>query len=466
MPKSLTLFNDPIHGVMVFEEADENEEKELREILRGLCDHEYFQRLRRIKQLGCSDLVFPGAVHTRFNHSLGVCYLAAKIANKIGLEFDEKKKVMIAALLHDVGHGPFSHAFERLFEKNKITHDDQWITAFLNNYAQPPLVNKKFRNEIEALISSSSDITTPENLILLRDVISSNLDADRLDYLLRDSHFCGVPYGKIDLEWILSCIVKIKDNTKTERLAISRKGIGALEDFLCARRLMTRNIYYHGKVKAAEYYIYLFLYFLTKQINDPKSSIMRNIPTFNESNLGRFLTKAYPFIIEEKVHSKKQINTFVSKTFKYYSQLTDDDIWVAIRKISHITSKGDCEEIAKALATRKLPECYALNPARIGYARKIVDDVIKKFKMKKWKAHIEKLDMVSYKHEKSPILISEINGGYSDIFHESNLLNFLSDKKEYSYFIFIADGVDKKAKKEIVDALNKAYCFTAPQEIK
>lgn len=465
MTKPLTLINDPIHGVMVFEEKDKKNEARFRKMFKELCDHEYFQRLRRIKQLGGADLVFPGASHTRFNHSLGVCYLAIRIANRLKLPIKQKEFVMVAALLHDIGHGPLSHAFERLLKSNEIKHDNQWLKEFLRHYNKAPLTTPKSRNEIESLISSSDEIKISEEFELLRDIISANLDADRLDYLIRDSHFCGVPYGKIDLEWIISCIEEVTINKKKKRIAINCKGIGALEDFLCARRLMTKNIYYHGKIKAAEYYIDLFLRELTKQLVDNKSQVNKSLPKFKESTLGIFLKRSSDIINNIKLN-KKELNKYISDAFKQYSQLTDDDIWLAIRNIAKLRKKDDCREIARKLLKRELPQCCKLDCGRIKYTKKIIDEISTKRKIKPWKLHIEELDMIPYKHEKSPILITENNGGFYDLFHESTLLNFLSDKKEYNYYLFISNDLSKKLKNEIFSKLNKFYCFATPEERK
>src|SRR5262249_51089603 len=149
------------------------------------------------KQLGLGDYIFPGAVHTRFNHCIGCCYVASQIAGKIGLADEERQLVMIACLLHDIGHGPFSHAFEGIFSKVSILHED-WTPYFLEefgveffwqyNRANPRhhLTEEKFREIAEMIMHRSYSKR------VLADIVSSQLDADRLDYLLRDSHFCGV----------------------------------------------------------------------------------------------------------------------------------------------------------------------------------------------------------------------------------------------------------------------------------
>jgi len=233
------VINDPIHGVMEF--ADSNSQS-----IRTIINHPLFQRLRHIKQLGMGDLVFPGAVHTRFNHSLGVAFLANRIIEQT-LPLEKKREwqwiVMLISLLHDMGHGPFSHAFERLTQEvglTSITHED-WTPYFVEEISH--VLDSETLKVILPLMTKSENLQGEFQFI--SDLISSQLDADRLDYLLRDSYFCGVSYGKYDLNWLLHCMVAITDNENRLRLGVSFKGIGAVESFLMARRLMTQSVYHH-----------------------------------------------------------------------------------------------------------------------------------------------------------------------------------------------------------------------------
>ena len=244
---------DPIHGFIKLSEKE-----------RDLIDTKVFQRLRRIRQLAMTFLVYPGAVHTRFDHSIGVMHIAGRICarlqelNSAKICDEDIDRVRLAALLHDVGHGPFSHVSEYLLDKYAPDKDG------------PERIREKIHEKITVDIIQTDpeihDLLSPEERNFAvdiiqgqetwnwqRDVVSSELDADKMDYLLRDSYFTGVKYGQYDLEKIIeSCILDVGetdpsttvDKTETS-LAISSKGIYALEQLLLARYHMTQQVYWH-----------------------------------------------------------------------------------------------------------------------------------------------------------------------------------------------------------------------------
>jgi len=229
------IFHDPIHKEIVFD-SDKPEELMIMELI----DTAAFQRLRRIKQLGAASLLFHGAESSRFTHSIGVFCIARKIYQKLiesKTSFCENKFVLFgAALLHDLGHGPLSHTSELIFDHNH----EKWSQNLVQNYSPINSILKKFDNElprqIGELFESKQLFSKP-----LKTLISSEIDCDRLDYLLRDSYNTGTKYGLVDLERIISALTFSPDGN----LAIKPKGVIAIEHFLVLRNLMYRTIYNH-----------------------------------------------------------------------------------------------------------------------------------------------------------------------------------------------------------------------------
>ena len=229
------IFHDPIHKEIVF---DSGKPEEL--MIMELIDTIAFQRLRRIKQLGAASLVFHGAESSRFTHSIGVFCIARKIYQRlieIKSSFYENKFVLYgAALLHDLGHGPLSHTSEVIFDHNH----EKWSQNLVKNYSPINSILKKYDNELPKqiceLFESKQLFSNP-----LKTLISSEIDCDRLDYLLRDSYNTGTKYGLVDLERIISGLTFSPDGN----IAIKPKGIIAIEHFLVLRNLMYRTIYNH-----------------------------------------------------------------------------------------------------------------------------------------------------------------------------------------------------------------------------
>ena len=232
---SKRIFHDPIHKGIVF---DSGKPEEL--MIMELIDTIAFQRLRRIKQLGAASLIFHGAESSRFTHSIGVFCIARKILERL-VEREPKfilnKFVLYgAALLHDLGHGPLSHTSEEIFD-----HDHEyWSKNLVRNYSPITSILKNFGDElphqIGELFESKDIFSNP-----LKTLISSEIDCDRLDYLLRDSYNTGTNYGLVDLERIISALTFSPDGN----IAIKPKGVIAIEHFLVLRNLMYRTIYNH-----------------------------------------------------------------------------------------------------------------------------------------------------------------------------------------------------------------------------
>ncbi len=225
------IINDPVYGFIQFQHP----------LLLQIIEHSWFQRLRYIKQMGMAPIVYPGAIHTRFQHSLGACHLITKAlsvlrSKDIAITEDEFLGTQIAILLHDIGHGPFSHALEFTL-LDGITHEQlsiQIMEAF----------NRQWHGQLNTAIAIYSN-TYPKQF--LHQLVSSQLDVDRLDYLNRDSFFSGVSEGVIGYDRILHML-----NVVDDKIVVEEKGIHSIEKFIVARRLMYWQVYLHKTVLGAE----------------------------------------------------------------------------------------------------------------------------------------------------------------------------------------------------------------------
>lgn len=311
----LKIFNDPVYGFISIPH----------ETIYDLIEHPYFQRLRRIKQLGMTHLVYPGALHTRFHHALGAMHLimeAIEILRNKGNEItdDEALGVTIAILLHDIGHGPFSHALEHSIVEN-ITHEDL-SAMFMDRLNEEfdgklTLALKIFRNEYQKKF--------------LHQLVSSQLDVDRLDYLKRDSFFTGVSEGVISSERIIKML-----NIVDDQLAIEAKGIYSVEKFIIARRLMYWQVYLHKTVLSAEYLLV---------------NILKRAKELAENEVELFCTPAFRIFLYNKISKISfESDPLLLDTF---SELEDYDIFTSI-KVWAKHSDRVLSTLCKSLVHRKL----------------------------------------------------------------------------------------------------------------
>ncbi len=226
------IFNDPIYGFISIPD----------QLILEIIDHPYFQRLRRIKQLGLTDFVYPGALHTRFHHALGCAFLMQKAIASLRqkghqISPDEANGAILAILLHDIGHGPFSHALEHSLVQG-ITHEEISL-HFMNS------LNVIFGGRLDTAIKI---FTNEHPKKFLHQLVSSQLDMDRLDYLARDSFYSGVSEGVVSSERIIDMLDVVDDH-----LVVQQKGIYSVEKFIVARRLMYWQVYLHKTVISAEF---------------------------------------------------------------------------------------------------------------------------------------------------------------------------------------------------------------------
>jgi hypothetical protein len=218
-----------------------------------VIEHPFFQRLRRIKQLGLTHLVYPGALHTRFHHTLGAVHLMGIAVEELkskGYEItdEEAEGVTLAILMHDIGHGPFSHALEHSIVSG-VTHED--LSTLFMEY-----LNKELEGKLDTAIAIFND-KYPKRF--LHQLVSSQLDMDRLDYLRRDSFFTGVSEGIVGSDRIIKMLHVVNDE-----LAVESKGIYSIEKFIVARRIMYWQVYLHKTVLSAEY----LLIYILKRANE------------------------------------------------------------------------------------------------------------------------------------------------------------------------------------------------------
>lgn len=287
------IINDPLYGFIHVKS----------ELIFDIISHPFFQRLRHIKQLGLTDFVYPGAVHTRFQHALGALHLMGRVLDNlrfkgIDISNEEYEAAQMAVLLHDIGHGPFSHALEHSLLLG-VKHESM-------SYLLMSALNDEFNDELNLTLKIFRNSYKRKFFFQL---VSSQLDIDRLDYLNRDCFFSGVQEGTIGVDRIILML-----NVHDDQLVVEEKGIYSIENFLNARRLMYWQVYLHKTTVCAES-------ILVNLIRRAQALIRagENIPA--SVALKMFL--ANTFTMEGLINNKKAIQAF--------GRLDDHDIWGAIK---------------------------------------------------------------------------------------------------------------------------------------
>lgn len=278
-------------------------------LLFDLIEHPYFQRLRRIRQLGLTSHVYPGANHTRFEHSIGSMYLvrtALDVLRGKGVEISEEEAegVTIAILLHDLGHGPFSHALEESIVRG-ISHEELSL-LFMKD------LNEEFDGRLDLAMSIFLDQYPKHFLHLL---VSSQLDMDRLDFLKRDSFYCGVSEGVVSSDRIIKML-----DVRNDQLVVEAKGIYSVENFLIARRMMYWQVYLHKTVVSAERMLVNLLRRASDLVNAGVE--LKSSGAFSYFLNGQIT--ADDFKSSDRQRQKRAIN--------HYSRLDDSDITSAIKE--------------------------------------------------------------------------------------------------------------------------------------
>jgi HD superfamily phosphohydrolase len=287
------IINDPVYGFITVNN----------ELIYEIISHPYFQRLRHIKQLGLTDFVYPGALHTRFQHALGAMYLMGKVLDTLrlkGIEVsdNEYEASQLAILLHDIGHGPFSHTLEDSILPG-IKHESL-------SYLFMERLNKEFKGTLDLTIKIFRNSYKRR---FFHQLVSSQLDIDRLDYLKRDCFFTGVQEGTIGVDRIISMLTVHNDS-----LVVEEKGIYSIESFLNARRVMYWQVYLHKTTVSTER-------MLVNLMRRAQTLIRAGEPLIASESLLPFLEKDYAladFSDDPNI-------------LQYYGQLDDNDIWGAIK---------------------------------------------------------------------------------------------------------------------------------------
>lgn len=292
-PNKKKIINDPVYGFVNITS----------ELIFDLIEQPVFQRLRRIKQLGLSNLVYPGALHTRFQHVIGAMSLTAQAvdvlrAKGITITDEEKDAVCAAVLLHDMGHGPFSHTLEEVLIKD--VHHEELSLAFMH------YLNERLEGRLGTCIQIFQNQYHKK---FLHQLVSSQLDMDRLDYLRRDSFYTGVQEGVIGHDRIINML-----NVHNDELVMDEKGIYSIEKFLIARRLMYWQVYLHKTVVAAET-------LLVKALKRASELALMGVELFASPD--------FKYFLYERPGAKQLLHN--PEVLMRYSRLDDSDVFLSIK---------------------------------------------------------------------------------------------------------------------------------------
>ncbi len=309
------ILNDPVYGFINIPQG----------IIYDIFEHTYFQRLRRIKQLGMSHLVYPSAVHSRFSHALGATFLMNEalitIRNK-GTEItdEEFEAAMIAILLHDIGHGPFSHALEYSIVKN-VSHEKISL-LFMEK------LNEQFGGKLDMAISIFND---EYHKHFLHQLVSSQLDVDRMDYLRRDSFFTGVSEGAIGTQRIIKMLDVVDD-----KIVVEHKGIYSIESFLHSRRIMYWQVYLHKTVLMAEHLL---------------MNILKRAKEVSKNGEELFATPALSYFLKNDIDDKAFDKD--KNALQNYAILDDYDILAAIKTWAYHADDKVLRDLSHRMINRK-----------------------------------------------------------------------------------------------------------------
>lgn len=391
MTNKLKIINDPVHGFI----------KIPSEIIYDVIEHPYFQRLRRISQTGLLNLIFPGATHTRFHHALGAMHLmftALETLKLKGIEIskEEEKCALLAILLHDIGHGPFSHALENMLM-------DDWHHEKLSLLLMDKM-NLEFKGELSMAIEMFQGKYRRK---FFNQLISSQLDVDRLDYLKRDSFYTGVSEGNVNTQRIISMM-----NVSADELVVDAKGIYSIENFLTARMFMYWQVYYHKTSALAEH-------LLVKILDRAKvlTSEGKELPA--SENLKYFL-------------HKNQFDCATEEDIQRFTELDDNDL---IQAMKFWTKNEDflLSYLCKCVIRREFPKTIiSSKPFDPEFIKEKVEKVNLKFNITNGDELVEEISrsLLPYNRDTQPIYLLLKNGARITLENSENqiLSSFISQQ--------------------------------------
>lgn len=396
----LKILNDPIYGFITIPNA----------LIFDIIEHPYVQRLRRISQMGVSFLVYPGAHHTRFHHALGSMHLMAKAIRvlrfkDVEISQVEAEALQIAILLHDVGHGPFSHAMEHSIV-NGITHE-QISVKFMER------MNAEFDGKLDLAIEIFKG---KYHRKFMHQLISSQLDMDRLDYLKRDSFYTGVAEGNINSERLIAML-----NVVNDELVVEMKGIYSVEKFLVARRLMYWQVYLHKTSLGAEQLMI---------------RVLKRAKELADSNVAVLCSEPLSFFLQNKITAEN----FSEATLKTFALLDDYDIISAMKQWMHHEDVV-LAELCQMIINRDLLK-VKLKKQDIPQEKieEHLTKVMSKHNLTKAEASYfvfkGSVKNLAYERKEQPINILHKNGKITDVVKASDQLNLKAlSKTVKKYFI-------------------------------
>jgi hypothetical protein len=396
----LKIFNDPIYGFITIPNA----------LIYDLIQHPYFQRLRRISQMGLSSLVYPGANHTRFHHALGCMHLMQKAVvvlrfKGIAISIEEENALYIAILLHDIGHGPFSHAMEKSIVED--VHHEQISLLFMDE------LNAEFDGQLDLAIQVFNG---EYHRLFMLQLISSQLDMDRMDYLKRDSFYSGVAEGNVNSERLIQMM-----NVVDDVLVIEEKGIYSVEKFLMTRRLMYWQVYLHKTSLVAEL-------ILTRVLKRAKELTLKGLLLPCSEPLQYFL------------QHKITLSTFNTETLNLFAQLDDFDIISALKEwqnhsdliLSALSKMIINRDLLKIKLTNEKVSNEDLQPLKERFAQESNISLLES----NYFIFKGKIKNQAYSKEAEPIRILKKDKTVEDVIESSDQLNLKSLSKSVTkYYI-------------------------------